>query len=418
MSPAGESIDVGKGEFVVRSNRWVAVTAVCSLAVVGAAFGLGTLVESPWEEAVANSQKDPLVTAPVERRSLTADVAEPEAKYSAGAVLRVPAPVLEFPGVVTKRIVEKGDEVGSGSVLVEVSGRPLIGLETPFRLYRDIRPGDSGPDVKALQDVLSELAMYTGIADGKYGPGTAAAVRELYEDCGYETPSFADLNSETSGGEGDVTLRASEVVQLPKGGATVLSSAPVGAEVGGDAPIGGVDDASMASEDNSGDVVRLRVGQPSAVARVGVASMDAFVEGVEVEVRGVTDQSKAIAGVVQRVSEFQGPGDDSSLPGYDVTIVFEGTPPFADADTVIVESRQDAAIEAEGLAVPIVALREDERGQFMTVVGRGRVGVAVVATGDGFAVVNGDGLSADDVVVISGPTTSGDASGAMADDGR
>ncbi len=42
-----------------------------------------------------------------------------------------------------------------------------------------LRPGDSGDRVKALQRKLKELGLYTGSVDGKYGDGTAAAVKAL-----------------------------------------------------------------------------------------------------------------------------------------------------------------------------------------------------------------------------------------------
>lgn len=45
-----------------------------------------------------------------------------------------------------------------------------------------LRPGDVGEDVEALQQDLAALGYLTGNIDGKYGPGTAAAVRAFQTD--------------------------------------------------------------------------------------------------------------------------------------------------------------------------------------------------------------------------------------------
>ncbi len=37
--------------------------------------------------------------------------------------------------------------------------------------------GSSGDDVKTVQTILASLGYYTGVVDGQYGPGTAAAVQ-------------------------------------------------------------------------------------------------------------------------------------------------------------------------------------------------------------------------------------------------
>lgn len=412
-------------------------------------------MQSPWEEAVANSQRDPLVTVPVERRELAADVTEAQGRFSAGQELNVPAPALDVPGVVTNRTVAGGDRVQSGSVLAEVSGRPIVGLVTPFRLYRNIVPGDVGPDVRALQDALRDLDLYVGESDGEYGVNTASAVKALYARLGYTAPidqalvdavedaekalaeatrvrqtavsldgphvegdpassagadAPGDLDRAVAEAQLDLVeaqfaaltqVRASEITRLPGFSATVISAADVGAEVGGGSAEG---ENQGVSSVPGNSLVRLRVGDPSATVRVGLASKDAFQEGAQVEVRAVANQRVSVTATVGAVSEFRQPDGDTpgGLPGYDVTLEFEESPPFSDGDTVTAASLEDAGVKADGLAVPLIALREDTTGTFVKVVGRGRAAVTVVATGDGYAVVETDELSTDDDVIVSG----------------
>ena len=47
-----------------------------------------------------------------------------------------------------------------------------------------LRPGDSGSDVKALQQLLKKHGYYSGSIDGKYGCGTERAVRYFQDDAG------------------------------------------------------------------------------------------------------------------------------------------------------------------------------------------------------------------------------------------
>ncbi|WP_253868395.1 hypothetical protein [Promicromonospora umidemergens] len=204
-------------------------------------------------------------------------------------------------------------------------------------------------------------------------------------------------------------FRVAEIVRLPDVAVKVVSAAQVGAELGGGGVTGGESEsddgaASTVEPVGGGDLGTLRVGRPSLVLRVPMASKDGFPAGGEVEVRAITDQSTVVRGVVRQVSEFRQPdaGTPGGLPGYDVTVVFEGTPEFTDGDTLVASGLEAVAPKADGLSVPVVALREDPDGAYVTVVGRGKVAVTVKATGDGYAVVEAEGLSVGDRVVVSG----------------
>ncbi|MET3808741.1 peptidoglycan hydrolase-like protein with peptidoglycan-binding domain [Nakamurella sp. UYEF19] len=98
------------------------------------------------------------------------------------------------PGVVTGRVPKVGNEVREGTVLLEVSGRPVIALLGTVPGYRSLSPGSSGQDVVQLQKALARLGFNSGPADGKYDPELAAAVARLYRSVGYSPPT-ADVEA-------------------------------------------------------------------------------------------------------------------------------------------------------------------------------------------------------------------------------
>ncbi len=438
--------------------RWVGIVVACSIITVAAAFALGTVVRSPWEAAVNNSQREPVVTVPVEHLALKDDVADARGTYSEGHEIVVAAPQSDMPTIITARKVRRGDKIHSGDVLAEVSGRPVFALSTRFSLYRDLTPGVEGPDVTAVQKALRALGRYRGTIDGQYGAATAAAVRDWYQRAGYTIPIDVSLtqgvddarqalddarsaqrqasktSSRSDATDDDSTtlkstrrtvveaqkslteaehaaltpLRVSEVTWIPRAGATVLTSATIGTDLGG-----GSADVGTSAQDGADGAVRLRVGEPSLTVRVGVASKGAYEVGSKVSVLAVSDQQDEVVGVVSKVSGFRQPDADtaSGLPGYDATITFDDAPPFSDGDTLVATPKTDVATKAEGLGVPLVALREDSSGAYVNVAGSGRTPVEVVATGEGYAVVESDALAEGDKIVVSGGSSTGTTAG-------
>lgn len=84
--------------------------------------------------------------------------------------------------------LDVGDDVENGTVLMEVSGRPLIALQGEIPAYRDLVEGESeGPDVEQLQEALQGI--YGTPVTGKFDERTAADVRQLYDGRGYSSPS-------------------------------------------------------------------------------------------------------------------------------------------------------------------------------------------------------------------------------------
>ena len=112
---------------------------------------------------------------------------------------------------ISKLKVAAGDTIRNGEQLAELNGEPLFVLSGPVPAWRDLTPGESGPDVTELQNALASLGYYDGgDTAGYFGAATEDAVSAYYEHLGYTAPS--------SGG-----LPAADVVFLPSLPATVVA---------------------------------------------------------------------------------------------------------------------------------------------------------------------------------------------------
>jgi peptidoglycan hydrolase-like protein with peptidoglycan-binding domain len=168
-------------------------------AAVVAAGGLAasTLVRSPAQEAADQGPPTAsILTAPIVRQVLTQQVVF-QGTVQAGKSIEVTpgseqgADVL----VITKMTMSAGSVIRPGDVLIQVSGRPLIALPGTTPAYRDLKPGESGPDILELQSALASLGYADNDQPGFFGAGTKAAVAALYQHLGY-SPA-------TTGGPGD-----------------------------------------------------------------------------------------------------------------------------------------------------------------------------------------------------------------------
>jgi peptidoglycan hydrolase-like protein with peptidoglycan-binding domain len=112
---------------------------------------------------------------------------------------------------ISKLDVAAGDTITNGKQLAEIDGQPMFALTGPVPAWRDLAPGETGPDVTELQQALSSLGYYDeGDTPGYYGAATEYAVTLYYEHLGYTPPS--------SGG-----VPAADVVFLPALPATVVA---------------------------------------------------------------------------------------------------------------------------------------------------------------------------------------------------
>jgi hypothetical protein len=91
---------------------------------------------------------------------------------------------------ISKLDVAAGGTVSNGEQLAEIDGEPLFVLAGPVPAWRDLTPGESGPDVTELQKALASLGYYDdGDTAGFFGPATQDAAAAYYEHLGYSPPS-------------------------------------------------------------------------------------------------------------------------------------------------------------------------------------------------------------------------------------
>lgn len=157
-----------------RRGKWL----LASLAAVLAASGGGyAVMAQPRHDGGGGEHREaglPPATAPVTRGDLGAAVqAEGTLGYAQERRLNAGGP-----GVLTW-IADEGATVERDGRLYEVGGRPVRLLYGSTPMYRPLKTGDKGEDVKQLKRNLQALGHGTGLdaTDGTFTEGTATAVK-------------------------------------------------------------------------------------------------------------------------------------------------------------------------------------------------------------------------------------------------
>jgi hypothetical protein len=217
-----------RGSRLARRRRMLlGVGLAAALLAVGGLIG-ASFVKSPQQLAADTGAPPPtVVTAPVVSQVLTSSVqmrgvVYPSAQYdvyvsapssssstgTAGSSTAAASTGAEY---ITKLEVAAGATISNGEQLAELDGEPLFVLAGPVPAWRDLTPGESGPDVTELQNALASLGYYDGgDTSGYFGAATQDAVAAYYEHLGYTPPA--------SGG-----VPAADVVFLPSLPATVVA---------------------------------------------------------------------------------------------------------------------------------------------------------------------------------------------------
>jgi multidrug efflux pump subunit AcrA (membrane-fusion protein) len=355
--------------------------AVALLGATATAWYFAAQARTPAQRAEETEEpEDSVIAVRVEEGQLV-DTMEFTAVLDRTGDFPVPAPAapdgVEV-ALASKLPLEVGDEVNAGTVLLEVSGRPMIALPGDVPAYRDLVEGDSGPDVEQLQKALSWI--YGTPVTGDFDSRTASDLEKLYGNLGYEVPTTAAPGggeAENEGGfegeEGEahgqadtverVRLPAAEAVFLPElpmqvGEVKAQQSAPVEGTVmtlvSGDwrleAELG---DDEAAELGKYGDDAELEYGPgPLEGAEVAVPELD--VREVEGEVDEWTGESSGTVEKTFAVFEFDEEsveGEDELVPGVEQTVVL-----------IRARSADDALI------VPLSALWTDSNGKTMLTV--------------------------------------------------
>ena len=423
------------------TRRFRVALGAILLFIVGVGTGLAgsQLVQSPSSAAL--SRESPILppaTAEVYQGVLGSTV-QYQGWCVSGAGLTVPA---QDVGVITS-LFGTDTPVPLPSVLVEVSGRPVIALRGTAIVYRDLVGGSAGADVAMLQGALADAGLYTGPLDGDYGPGTAQAVEALYENLGYNPPNASATSVDLRLALAQVELAQRNVDDLVAASADAaelavsraeLAKARQSAEVVADSVLTPFPMTELMYVAGDGYVLH----QPSAI--VGSPLTEGVITLVPADVTGVrlaVARSTAIALAEGDEVEVILAGGTGSMVTGDVTWIASevgaaGSEERFDANTPVLDGMVgvEVALRApvdcvtggavtvhidvsarsqEGLIVPVSAVRTFADGTTaVSVLTAGvsdslqmrDVGVVVLETRDGRALVSSIELQAGDSVVI------------------
>lgn len=197
-----EAPEASPGAGVSRRGRWAATVAgAAALLAVGGMLAAAVIKSPAQAAAEARPPERSVLTSPVEYRVLTSSVivrGQVVARQSVDVAPQISGGADAATPVVTKLPVTQGATVKAGQVVLEVSGRPVFVLPGRVPMYRDLKPGAKGSDVRQLQRALRALGHGTGSdLDGTFGAGTKTALNSFYSSIGYDPlPALDD------GGEG------------------------------------------------------------------------------------------------------------------------------------------------------------------------------------------------------------------------
>src|SRR5215469_18023227 len=272
-SPGSES--PGQGRLRRRRNILIGVVILALMASVGGLL-LSTNIKSPAQQAAQTSSPGlTRLTTTVQRQVVTDTVL-------AQAVVGKPPEISGPAGggsagngaqpIVTRIFLGPGGAVSPGRPILEVAGRPMFVFKGSYPAYRDLTPGESGPNVAQLQVNLETLGYSIGSdASGMFGAGTSAAVAAFYHDIGYLTPKVPMGPKHHPA----AIVPLSEFMFVPKFPAHVVS---LGAKVGQTA---------------SGSLVTLSLGRPGIDGQLNPADAALVRPGMSVRITDpVTGKSR------------------------------------------------------------------------------------------------------------------------------
>lgn len=266
--------------------------ALVAFALVGGTWGVATLFRSP--EQVAADSKPPVpsrITSPVIEGTLGHEITVSGKVVRASQVdVLVGAAGL----VVTASPLAAGSTVSAGALVAEVNGEPVFLFSGQFPMYRDLKLGDTGPDVELIQRSLAESGLSVSV-DGKLGPNTAREIDQLYRNYEYELPAGespiaplprpqdpAPTTSPSPAAEGvadsRVVLPKAHVIVTPGLPATVITTPPVGliSDKGGVISLG-TGEFQVRARVSAGTGLGLKAGMPCRLTQQGFETVDGTV---------------------------------------------------------------------------------------------------------------------------------------------
>jgi uncharacterized protein YwbE len=434
----------GRGSRLARRRRvLLAVAAGAALLAIGGLIG-ATFVKSPAQLAADTAPPAPTVTtAKVTSQDLTSSVAMrgvvyPSTQYDVSAS----GPAAQL--YISKLDVKAGDTVRNGELIAEIDGAPMFVLSGSVPAWRDLAPGETGPDVAELQKALAALGYSDeGDTSGYYGAGTEDAVSAFYQHLGYTVPTASTASGTGTGAGAGAGVTGPQVPQgdvlfLPSLPATVIAvNGAVGQQAGspflelaasGALTLTGELPPSYASQIKTGLKVQI-YDQATGIRATGtVAALSTATQtlpaGTTVDIGGSSSAgSSGSSGTSGTSGSSGGSGSSGTSSGSGDTGAGSGSSLFVPV-TVTPSAPLPAALNGENvlvtvetgqtegavLTVPVAAIVTTASGpSFVTVVAAGgkqaKVPVTPGLSANGYVQVTpvtAGALAAGDTVVVSG----------------
>jgi hypothetical protein len=174
-------------------GRTLAVALAVVVGTSALSFALGSRIKSPAEIAARTAPPAAsLITAPVEQRTLSADVVvRGTVRYGAAQAITLPISGLKKGSRILTSAPVKAGQLNEGDVAMTISGRPVFVFQGDRPAYRDLTAGVTGDDVRQLQAALTRLG-FRPSTGGVYDPATAAAVAAWYVKAGWAAQGMTD----------------------------------------------------------------------------------------------------------------------------------------------------------------------------------------------------------------------------------
>jgi peptidoglycan hydrolase-like protein with peptidoglycan-binding domain len=287
----------------------IAATGAAVLLIAGGWIAAQRFVSPAQRDAAAKPPAAGPITAEVVAGAL-ADSATAAGTFESETTTAIPIPLVGSPSVVTGSPVAPGTQVESGDVLLEVNGRPILGLTGEFPFYRDLAQGDEGPDVEQLQQALADLG-YRVKVDGRFGAGTGRALEGAYKVIGYEVAEAPGGGSSAGTTPPAAIFRMSEVVVLPDESMRVTDLPSTGAVLDGESAIM-ASSAAIVVKAITSDVVETFVSPGSEVSLTTPSSAEVvgIVKSVE---RGEDDSWVVVVGASDSAFEPDWSGQETVI---------------------------------------------------------------------------------------------------------
>ncbi|MEU4288312.1 peptidoglycan-binding protein [Kribbella sp. NPDC026596] len=284
-----------------RRRVLVSVSAVAAVSL-GVGVAAGSRITSPEDAAAKTAApKASQITVPVEKKALSSKVVgRGDASFDGAVNIRVETSGLTTPAIVTGKVPTVGSTITEGKALLEITGRPVIGLAGVLPMYRTLSPGSKGPDVLQLEQTLDRLGLDPGTVDDEYDTDTSQAVERLYENAGYDAPEPEErLTQAVDAAKKQVDAAKNQLRQAKAQLKQAKSAAKAGGNTDTSVQQGAVDDAedNLADAQEAKNEADFKAGTPLPVSEiVYVKTLPRRVDDVKVE-RGGT-----VNGVVMSAS--------------------------------------------------------------------------------------------------------------------